>query len=46
MMLLINMKENFLTNTQMMKKHEAKLQQPWIAEIGLRLNSYVELVSS
>ena len=35
MTLLINMKETFLASLLMMKKHQIKLKQPWISEIGL-----------
>ena len=33
MTLLINMKENFLVNILMGKKHQVKLKHTWIAEI-------------
>ena len=36
MTLLIDMKETFLANILMMRKHQVKLKQPWIAETGLK----------
>jgi len=32
------MKEIFLVNILMMKKHQVKLKQNWVAEIGLIVN--------